>query len=44
LDVIKDGPERVWFEAFAIIEKNSGRHTVNDWISFRIAGGHYNAG
>ena len=30
--------------AFAIIEKNGGRHTVNDWISFRIAGGNYAAG
>lgn len=30
--------------AFAIIEKNGGRHTVNDWISFRIAGGGATAG
>ncbi len=25
--------------ATAIIEKNGGQHSVNDWITFRIAGG-----
>jgi hypothetical protein len=27
--------------AVAIIEKNGCRHSVNDWIIFRIAGGAY---
>jgi hypothetical protein len=30
--------------AVAMIEKSGGQHSVNDWINFRIAGGHYTAG
>ncbi len=30
--------------AVAMIEKSGGQHSVNDWISFRIAGGHHTAG
>jgi hypothetical protein len=28
----------------AVIEKNGGRHSVNDWIACPIAGGHCAAG
>ena len=30
--------------ATAVIEKNGCRHSVNDWITFRVAGGAYSAG
>jgi hypothetical protein len=30
--------------ATALIEKNGSRHSVNDWITFRVAGGAYSAG
>ncbi len=30
--------------ATAIIEKKGCQHPVNDWISFRIAGGNHSAG